>query len=42
MTLATFYDECAKPASEQNLPSAHVTIDDPTAPFRLWTSRIDS
>ncbi len=39
MTLATFYDEYAKPASEQNLPSAQVSTGDPTAPFRLWTSR---
>ncbi len=39
MTLDTFYDEFAKPPSEQKLPSAHVTTDDPTAAFRLWTSR---
>lgn len=39
MTLATFYDEFAKPASEQNLPSTHVNVEDPTAPFRSWTSR---
>ncbi|MEP7091747.1 MAG: nucleoside deaminase [Nocardioidaceae bacterium] len=42
MTLATFYDEYTKPASERNLPSTHVTTDDPMAPFRLWTSRNDS
>ncbi|MEO5652082.1 MAG: nucleoside deaminase [Marmoricola sp.] len=39
MTLATFYDEYVKAASEQNLPSTHVPTEDPTAPFRLWTSR---
>lgn len=39
MTLATFYEEYAKPPTEQNLPSAHVATDDPTAPFRLWTGR---
>jgi len=41
MTLASFYGEYAKPPSEQNLPSAHVPVDDPTIPFRLWTSRND-
>lgn len=41
MSLATFYDEYAKPAPEQNLPSTHVSTDDPTAAFRLWTSRQD-
>ncbi len=39
MTLATFYDEYAKSPSEQQLPSTHVTTDDPTAAFRLWASR---
>lgn len=39
MTLGTFYDEYAKPATEQNLPSQHITTQDPTAAFRLWTSR---
>ncbi len=39
MTLDTFYDEYAKSPTEQNLPSVHVTTDDPTAAFRLWTSR---
>lgn len=39
MSLATFYGEYAKPAAEQNLPSTHVDVDDPTSPFRLWTSR---
>lgn len=42
MSLATFYDEYAKPISEQNLPSVQVSTEDPTAPFRLWTSRNDS
>ena len=41
MTLASFYGEYAKPPSEQNLPSAHVHVDDPSIPFRLWTSRND-
>ena len=41
MTLATFYDEVAAPAADQRLPSTHVATDDPTAPFRLWTSRHD-
>lgn len=39
MSLSTFYGEYAKPAAEQNLPSTHVGVEDPTAPFRLWTSR---
>lgn len=39
MTLDTFYDEHAKSPAEQQLPSAHVTTDDPTVAFRLWTSR---
>ena len=39
MSLATFYDEYAKAAEDQNLPSTHVATDDPTAPFRAWTSR---
>jgi guanine deaminase len=37
MSLATFYDEYAKPADEQRLPSQHVPLDDPTAAFRRWT-----
>ncbi|WP_048307248.1 nucleoside deaminase [Halomonas sp. PR-M31] len=41
MKLLTFYDEFAKPASQQNLPSTQVSVEDPTAPFRLWTSRND-
>lgn len=39
MELSTFYAEYAKSAEEQNLPSTHVTIKDPTASFRLWTSQ---
>ena len=39
MTLASFYDEYAKPVSQQNLPSSHVPLDDPTAAFRAWTSQ---
>lgn len=41
MTLSTFYDELAKPAEEQNLPSQQVAVDDPTAAFRAWTARHD-
>ena len=39
MSLSTFYGEYAKPAAEQNLPSAHIGVDDPTAAFRQWTSQ---
>ncbi|MDQ2851004.1 MAG: nucleoside deaminase [Actinomycetota bacterium] len=39
MTLGTFYEEYSKPAAEQSLPSVHISTDDPTAAFRLWTSR---
>ena len=39
MTLSTFYDEVAKPAAAQNLPSEQVEVDDPTAAFRAWTAR---
>lgn len=41
MTLSTFYDEFAKPAADQNLPSEQVTVDDPTVAFRAWTARHD-
>ncbi len=39
MTLDSFYGEYAKHPSEQNLPSTHVRVEDPTVSFRLWTSR---
>ena len=39
MTLATFYDEVAAPAERQSLPSTRIDTDDPTEPFREWTSR---
>lgn len=39
MTLATFYDEYKKPSGEQNLPSTHIQLKDPTGSFRLWTTR---
>ena len=39
MELATFYNEFAKPPSKQKLPSTQLSVEDPTAPFRLWTSR---
>ncbi len=41
MTLMSFYGEYAKHSSEQNLPSTHIRVEDPTASFRLWTSRHD-
>ncbi|WIA99462.1 hypothetical protein [Curtobacterium sp. MCBA15_012] len=39
MTLATFYDEYAKPVADRNLPTEQGSVDDPTAPFRAWTAR---
>ncbi|MCB8889077.1 nucleoside deaminase [Vreelandella malpeensis] len=39
MTLATFYEEFAKPIAQQNLSFTQVDVEDPTAPFRLWTHR---
>lgn len=39
MRLSTFYDEVAKSAAAQNLPSEQVEVDDPTAAFRAWTAR---
>lgn len=39
MTLDSFYGEYAKHPSEQNLPSTHVRVEDPTVSFRLWTGR---
>jgi len=39
MTLATFYDEYAKPVRERALPSKQGRVEDPTAPFREWTVR---
>ena len=39
MTLETFYDEFAKPIAQQNLPFTQMSVEDPTAPFRLWTHR---
>lgn len=41
MTLGTFYAEYTKPAANQRLPSEHIPTEDPTAAFRLWTSRND-
>lgn len=38
MSLATFYDEYAKDPAERALPTAQGATDDPTAPFRAWTS----
>ncbi|WNL39530.1 nucleoside deaminase [Halomonas sp. PAMB 3264] len=42
MTLATFYDEFAKPIAQQNLPFTQMKVEDPTAPFRRWTHRHQS
>ncbi|UYF99313.1 nucleoside deaminase [Halomonas sp. GD1P12] len=42
MTLKTFYDEFAKPIAQQNLPFTQMKVEDPTAPFRLWTHRHQS
>ena len=39
MTLATFYDEYAKPVEERTLRAAQGRVDDPTAPFRAWSAR---
>ena len=39
MTLATFYDEFAKPVAEQRLPLTHVETEDPVEPFRTWTAQ---
>lgn len=39
MTLATFYDEYAKPIEARALPAEQVEVEDPTAPFRAWTGR---
>jgi hypothetical protein len=39
MTLATFYDEYAKPVEERALRAEQGHVDDPTAPFREWTAR---
>ena len=39
MTLATFYDEYARPPSARARPAEQGTTDDPVAPFREWTRR---
>ncbi|MDO9380096.1 MAG: nucleoside deaminase [Nocardioidaceae bacterium] len=36
MTLATFYDEYARPESAMSLPVSQGPADDPTGPFRAW------
>lgn len=36
MSLATFYDEYAKPPAARSLPSTQAAVDDPVAPFRAW------
>lgn len=38
MSLATFYDEYAKPVEERALPSEQIPVDDSTSPFREWTA----
>ena len=37
-SLATFYDEYAKPVSERNLPAEQGEHPDPEAPFRAWAA----
>lgn len=39
MTLATFYDEYAKPVEERNLAAEQLPVADPAAPFTAWKSR---
>ncbi|VXC43740.1 nucleoside deaminase [Nocardioides sp. AX2bis] len=39
MTLATFYDEYARPPAARALPAEQGATDDPVAPFREWTRR---
>ncbi len=39
MSLATFYDEYAKPVEERTLPTQRIAVDDATAPFREWTAK---
>lgn len=41
MTLASFYDEYAKPISAQRLPLTQVTVTDPTEPFQRWAEQHD-
>lgn len=38
MTLATFYDEYAKPVEDRALRTEQGRVADPTAPFRAWTA----
>ncbi|MBC3760807.1 nucleoside deaminase [Quadrisphaera oryzae] len=35
-TLATFYDEYAKPVAERSLPAVQAQHPDPESPFRAW------
>ncbi len=37
MTLATLYDEVARPPAARALPAEQRTTEDPVAPFREWT-----
>ena len=39
MTLATFYDEYAKPADERTLPTQQVSVEGASLPFREWTAQ---
>lgn len=38
MTLASFYDEVAKPTDQRSLPHVQGESDDATEPFRRWTA----
>ncbi len=39
MSLATFYDEYAKPVSERALPTQRIAVADSSLPFREWTAQ---
>ncbi|UZJ24279.1 nucleoside deaminase [Rhodococcus antarcticus] len=38
MSLSSFYDEYTKPPERRSLPATQGPTDDPTAPFRAWTT----
>jgi len=39
MSLATFYDEYAKPEDERSLPTQQVSVEGASLPFREWTAQ---
>ncbi|WAC69309.1 nucleoside deaminase [Microbacterium sp. SL75] len=39
MSLATFYDEYAKPTDERTLPTQQVSVEGASLPFREWTAQ---